>query len=59
MHYPTSKSADEHFENLRQEYANALQRLRTLVDDAIDTASFIKATGTKIASTIHKLKKVL
>lgn len=45
LHYPTSKSADEHFENLRREFADALQRLRALVDDAIDTADFIKASG--------------
>lgn len=45
LHYPTSKPADEHFENLRREFADALQRLRALVDDAIDTADFIKASG--------------
>ncbi len=45
LHYPESKSADEHFENLRREYADALQRLRALVDEAIDSVDFIKATG--------------
>lgn len=45
LHYPTSEPADHHFENLRSEFAEALQRLRALVDDAIDTADFIKASG--------------
>lgn len=37
-------AADQHFDNLRKEYADALQRLRALVDEAIDTGDFIKAS---------------
>jgi len=44
LHYPNSPQADDHFENLRREFAEALQRLRALVDDAIDTSDFIKAS---------------
>lgn len=52
MHYPTSKSADEHFENLRREFADGLQKLRALVDDAINTSNFIKATGNYLVTFI-------
>lgn len=45
LHHPTSQQADDHFENLRREFAEALQRLRALVDDAIDTSDFIRASG--------------
>jgi vinculin len=44
LHY-ASEHADAHFENLRREFAEALQRLRSLVDDAIDTADFVTASG--------------
>ncbi len=42
LHNP---AAEEHFENLRKEYADALQRLRQLVDEAVDRVDFIKASG--------------
>uniref|UniRef100_A0A5S6QXE8 Vinculin n=1 Tax=Trichuris muris TaxID=70415 RepID=A0A5S6QXE8_TRIMR len=44
FHYPQNVSADEHFENLRRELADALLRLRNLVDDAVDPADFVKAS---------------
>uniref|UniRef100_A0A915HIY4 Vinculin n=1 Tax=Romanomermis culicivorax TaxID=13658 RepID=A0A915HIY4_ROMCU len=44
LHHPTSKSADEHFENLRRQFADALQRLRALVDEAINAGDFVKAS---------------
>ncbi|CAG9854434.1 unnamed protein product [Phyllotreta striolata] len=44
MNYPTSKAADEHFENLRQQYADTLTRVRNLCDEATDSADFIKAS---------------
>lgn len=44
MNYPTSKAADEHFENLRQQYADTLTRMRNLCDEATDSADFIKAS---------------
>lgn len=43
-------AADQHFDNLRKEYADALQRLRALVDEAIDTGDFIKASGELIVA---------
>uniref|UniRef100_A0A914R9Z5 Vinculin n=3 Tax=Ascarididae TaxID=6250 RepID=A0A914R9Z5_PAREQ len=39
-----SDSANQHFENLRREFADALARLRSHVDDAIDTAEFVRAS---------------
>uniref|UniRef100_A0A183UTC6 Vinculin n=1 Tax=Toxocara canis TaxID=6265 RepID=A0A183UTC6_TOXCA len=39
-----SDSATQHFENLRREFADALARLRSHVDDAIDTAEFVRAS---------------
>lgn len=39
-----SGGATEHFENLRSEYADALNRLRAYVDDAIDTGEFVRAS---------------
>jgi Vinculin family. len=45
MTYPQSKAADEHFENLRNQYANSVGRLRDLCDEAIDPAEFIKYSG--------------
>ncbi|CAH1987171.1 unnamed protein product [Acanthoscelides obtectus] len=44
MNYPTSKAADEHFENLRQQYADTITKVRNLCDEATDSADFIKAS---------------
>jgi hypothetical protein len=41
MVYPDNKSADEHFENLRKQYAENLQRLRGLCDVATDSNAFV------------------
>uniref|UniRef100_A0A183BPH3 Vinculin n=1 Tax=Globodera pallida TaxID=36090 RepID=A0A183BPH3_GLOPA len=37
-------NATAHFENLRKEYADALNRLRAYVDDAIDAGEFVRAS---------------
>ncbi|VDK50954.1 unnamed protein product [Anisakis simplex] len=39
-----SETVTQHFENLRREFSDALTRLRSNVDDAIDTADFIRAS---------------
>lgn len=44
LNYPTSKAADEHFENLKQQYADTLTKVRNLCDEATDSADFIKAS---------------
>lgn len=39
-----SDSASQHFDNLRREYTDVLNKLRSHVDDAIDTGDFIRAS---------------
>lgn len=43
LNHPDNRNADEHFHNLRNQYADCLQRMRNLVDEAIDTNDFIQA----------------
>lgn len=45
MNYPESKAADEHFENLRAQYADSVMRARSLCDEATDSAEFIRVSG--------------
>ncbi|XP_059491321.1 vinculin isoform X2 [Neocloeon triangulifer] len=42
MNYPENKAADEHFENLRAQYADSVLRARALCDEATDSAEFIR-----------------
>ncbi|XP_043266466.1 vinculin isoform X2 [Venturia canescens] len=44
MTYPESKAADDHFENLRQQYAETMQRARALCDEATDSADFVRTS---------------
>ncbi|XP_042236638.1 vinculin-like isoform X15 [Homarus americanus] len=44
MTYPTNKAADEHFENLRRQYAESIQKVRDLADEATESSAFIKAS---------------
>ncbi|XP_043265578.1 vinculin isoform X4 [Colletes gigas] len=44
MTYPDSKAADEHFENLRQQFAETMQRARALCDEATDSGDFIRTS---------------
>ncbi|KAH8235890.1 hypothetical protein KR032_010306 [Drosophila birchii] len=44
MNYPGSKAADEHLQNLKQQYADTVLRMRTLCDQATDPADFIKTS---------------
>ncbi|XP_034193774.1 vinculin isoform X4 [Osmia lignaria lignaria] len=44
MTYADSKAADEHFENLRQQYAETMQRARALCDEATDSGDFIRTS---------------
>lgn len=43
--YMESKAADEHFDNLRAQYADSVVRIRNLCDEATDSAHFIKISG--------------
>lgn len=44
MSFPGNEAADEHFENLRREYADRIERVRDLADELTDSAAFIKAS---------------
>uniref|UniRef100_A0A023EWN7 Vinculin n=1 Tax=Aedes albopictus TaxID=7160 RepID=A0A023EWN7_AEDAL len=44
MNYPTSKAAEEHLNNLKQQYADTILRMRTLCDQATDPLDFIEAS---------------
>lgn len=44
MNYPTSKAAEEHLNNLKQQYADTVLRMRTLCDQATDPSDFIEAS---------------
>ncbi|KAL1373353.1 hypothetical protein quinque_004518 [Culex quinquefasciatus] len=44
MNYPTSKAAEEHLNNLKQQYADTILRMRTLCDQATDPSDFIEAS---------------
>lgn len=44
MNYPENKAAEEHLNNLRDQYMDTILRLRTLCDQATDPADFIKAS---------------
>lgn len=44
MNYPGSKAAEEHYNNLKDQYADTILRMRTLCDQATDPADFIKAS---------------
>ncbi|XP_069694713.1 vinculin isoform X7 [Periplaneta americana] len=48
MNYPESKAADEHFQNLVAQYSDSVQHVRTLCDEATDSADFIKMSEEQI-----------
>lgn len=54
MNYPTSKVADDHFENLRQQYADTVTKMRNLCDEATDSADFIKASGQSLQTNLTR-----
>ncbi|CAH2060397.1 unnamed protein product, partial [Iphiclides podalirius] len=45
LHYPDSKVAEEHFNNLRSQYADAVLRVRDLCDQAVDPLDFVRTAG--------------
>uniref|UniRef100_A0A6M2DQL3 Vinculin n=1 Tax=Xenopsylla cheopis TaxID=163159 RepID=A0A6M2DQL3_XENCH len=44
MNYPDSKAAEEHLNNLRQQYADTIIKVRNLCDQATNPADFIKTS---------------
>ncbi|XP_063834865.1 vinculin [Ostrinia nubilalis] len=43
--YPDSKVAEEHFNNLKGQYAEAVLRVRDLCDQAVDPLDFVRTAG--------------
>jgi vinculin len=40
--------AEEHFNNLRSQYADAVLRVRDLCDQAVDPLEFVRTAGTHL-----------
>ncbi len=45
MVYPDNKAAEEHFENLRAQFAEGMSKIRGLCDDATDSLSFVQLSA--------------
>ncbi|XP_045456604.1 vinculin [Melitaea cinxia] len=45
LHYPESKVAEEHFNNVREQYSDAVLRCRDLCDQAVDPLDFVRTAG--------------
>ena len=53
MNYPDNKAADEHFDNLRTQYADTIGNIRNLCDEAVDAAHFVKISGIRRFVELH------
>ena len=53
MTYPDSKASQENFENLRRQYADTIQNVRDLCDEATNTADFIRVSEEKMRKHTH------
>ena len=47
---PQSQASNEHFDLLKKQWLENMERLRALVDEATDTAAYIKAQGEQTIS---------
>ena len=47
---PANQASVEHFELLKGQWMDNMEKLRGLVDEAIDTAAFIRANGQLLCS---------
>ena len=56
MVYPDNKSADEHFENLKNQFSDNLHRLRGLCDVATDSKVFVAQSFKAMEKHAGKLK---
>jgi len=59
MVYPENKAADEHFENLRRQYAETVTRAKGLVDEATDSARFIGQTHEAMAAHTDRCEEAI
>lgn len=49
---PSNQASVEHFELLKKQWLENAEKLRSLVDEAIDTAAFIRANG-MLSTMLH------
>ena len=45
LNNPGDTSAVEYFDLMKQQWTDNVEKMRTLVDESVDTQSFMKATG--------------
>jgi vinculin len=45
MVYPDNQAVNEHFENLKAQYADTVNKARLLCDEAVDSSHFIQLSG--------------
>ena len=45
MNYPDNRAAEEHFDNLRNQYGHTIGNMRNMCDEAVDAAHFVKISG--------------
>ncbi|KAL6261981.1 hypothetical protein P5V15_007069 [Pogonomyrmex californicus] len=58
MTYSDSKAADEHFENLRQQYVETMQRARALCDEATNSEAIAKALPQKMVDNTASIARL-
>lgn len=46
--HPDSKVAEEHFNNLKQQYGEAVLRVRDLCDQAVQPRDFVRTAGNQL-----------
>jgi len=59
MVYPENKAADEHFENLRRQFADTVGLTRQLVDEATDSARFIGQSASAMQHHSHRCEEAI
>lgn len=45
LHNPGDEAAMEYFDLVKQQWTDNMEKMRTLVDESVDTQWFMKATG--------------
>merc|ERR1719422_1608923 len=59
MVYPENKAADEHFENLRRQYAETVALTRQLADEATDSARFVGQSAAAMEEHTGKCEEAI
>ena len=54
---PANQAAVEHFDLLKKQWSENMEKLRSLVDEATDTVAFIKACGQYMSNKFHTISR--